>query len=64
MLDDTEKGMEVISKCVTCAIFEKCFSSLTLCKVYEGDFEHYREDSVMVQMKQNWNNGHWDDSGE
>lgn len=63
-MNNIKQGIKIINKCITCTQFQKCYSDITLCKVTEGNFEHYKEDPIMIQMKQDWNNGHWDDSGD
>jgi hypothetical protein len=55
---------DVKHKCLTCIKFDKCYSEITLCKVMEGDYKYYKEDSTMIQIQQDYNNGHWDDSGD
>lgn len=50
--------------CIACTGFDICYRVETLCDLLKGDYKYYKEDPVMIQMKQEWNNGHWDDSGD
>ena len=46
--------------CISCGNYNYCFNVRVLCDILNSDYHYYVEDEIA----KDYNNGHWDDSGE
>jgi len=46
--------------CISCGFYSPCSVLGKLCDILNSDYHYYVEDEIA----NDWNNGHWDDSGE
>jgi len=46
--------------CISCSKYEECSFYGKLCDILNNNYHYYEKDPIA----KDWNNGHWDDSGE